>query len=313
MNELAASCHGIAEARRDPVASYLASIDASDKTRQTYTRALRAWCRYIDAAGVGVLEATRATVLAYKEHLRAEYKAATVNAYLTALRGFYGWLEARRIYPNIAADVKNLRKSKAASKDALTVDQARAMLDADADTLEALRNRAILSLMVRRGLRCVEVVRADIGDIRQTGGEAVLWVQGKGHADKDNFVVLNATCLAPVYEYLDARRAAGFSADPGEPLFIGLGNRNRGGRMTPRSVSRIASDALEGIGAKSARLTAHSLRHTAVTLALVGGADVVDVQAMARHESIETTMIYAHGLDRMKDSRAENAVDAALL
>ena len=299
--------------RANPVAEYIAALDASDATKRTYSRALEAWRRFIDAQGVGVLGATHATVLAYKEELTAERKAATVNAYLTALRGFYGWLESRGVYPNIAADVKNLRKSKAASKDALTVDQARTMLGADADTLEAKRNKAIVCLMIRRGLRCIEVARADVGDIRQTGGEAVLWVQGKGHADKDCFVVLNETCLTPIYEYLDARRGAGEEIGPGSPLFAGIGNRNHGGRMTSRSVSRIASRALEAAGVKSARLTAHSLRHTAVTLALLGGAELTDVQAMARHESIETTMIYNHALDRMKDSRAENAVDAALL
>lgn len=81
--------------------------------------------------------------------------------------------------------------------------------------------------------------------------------------------------------------------------------------MTTRSVSRIVKDALRDEGISSARLTAHSLRHTAVTFALLGGASVQQAQAMARHASISTTMIYAHNLDRMA-AGAEHSVDAYL-
>lgn len=312
MNELARPSGQLVPTDLDPIGAYLKAIDTSKKTKQTYSRALKAWTRYLDGLSIGILEATCETVLAYKEHLQSAQKAATVNAYLTALRGFYGWLEAQRVYPNIAATVKNLKKNKASSKDALTVSQAQTLLSTTPSTLEGLRNKALLNLMVRRGLRCVEITRADIGDIRQMSGEAVLWIQGKGHAEKDSFIVLNETCLQPIYDYLDARRQAGDSVDPSAPLFSGIGNRNHGGRMSERSVSRIAAKALEETGAKSARLTAHSLRHSAVTFALMGGAELMDAQAMARHENIQTTLIYSHCLDRMKPSRAENAVDAVL-
>lgn len=312
MDELARPSGELAPAHLDPIGAYLMAIDTSAKTKQTYRRALKAWTRYLDGLSIGLLEATAETVLAYKAHLQSAQKAATVNAYLTALRGFYGWLEAQRVYPNIAATVKNLKKSNASSKDALTVSQAKTLLSTTPDTLEGLRNRAIVNLMVRRGLRCVEVTRANIGDIRQINGEAVLWIQGKGYTERNRFIVLNDTCLEPIYAYLDERQKAGDSVDPSEPLFAGIGNRNRGGRMSERSVSRIAAKALEEAGAKSARLTAHSLRHSAVTFALLGGAEITDTQAMAGHENIQTTMIYNHSLDRMKPTRAENMVDALL-
>ena len=52
-------------------------------------------------------------------------------------------------------------------------------------------------------------------------------------------------------------------------------------------------------GFNSNRLTAHSLRHTAVTLALLSGQSLTDVQAFARHSNINTTMIYNHSVNRM--------------
>ena len=81
--------------------------------------------------------------------------------------------------------------------------------------------------------------------------------------------------------------------------------------MATRTVSRIAKEAMRGHGIDSAALTAHSMRHTAVTFALLAGASLQEVQAMARHRNINTTTIYAHNLDRM-EGRAEGAVDSIL-
>ncbi len=306
MNELATAEKGIATTRADVRAAYLADLDAAPKTIQTYKRALKAYEAYLDSRGMGALDATRDDVLAYKRGMiEAGKSAATVNSYLTAVRSLYAWLEAKRIYPNVARTVKGVKRNARSPKDALTLEQAARIVTPKGNDLEELRDAAMLNLMVRRGLRTCEIVRADIGDLRQINGEAVLYVQGKGYAEKGDFVVLNASCLNPVYAYLDARG----ETDPAAPLFASHGNRNKGGRMTTRSVSRIAKSALEGEGMASARLTAHSLRHTAVTFALLGGATPQEAQAMARHASIETTMIYAHNLDRMK-AGAERSVDA---
>lgn len=69
--------------------------------------------------------------------------------------------------------------------------------------------------------------------------------------------------------------------------------------MAPRTVSKIVKDRLRAAGLDDAQLTAHSLRHTAVTFALMNGATAQQAQAMARHAGIETTMLYAHNVDRL--------------
>lgn len=289
---------------------YGRALDASEKTRQTYARALRRYASWLETQGVGPLEATRETVVAYKRHLEASRSAATTNAYLVAVRSFYAWASAAGLCEDVAAGVAGVKARAHSSKDSLTPGQARALTaerHSATNELAALRDHAMLNLMVRRGLRTIEVSRADVGDLRNEGGRAVLWVQGKGHAAKDDFVVLGAECLGPIREYLAARGRVATDA----PLFAATGNRNRGGRMTTRSISRIAKRAMAEQGMDSPRLTAHSLRHTAVTLSLMGGATVQQAQAMARHASIETTMIYAHNLDRL-EARAETAVDAVI-
>ena len=289
--------------------AFARELDATEKTRETYTRSLRQWRDFLEARGITEGEATRETVLAYKSDLREQGKsAATINAYLTAVRALYGWLEGRRLYPNIAAGVKGERRNSNSAKDALTREQAAGLLGKKPETLTELRDYAMVNLMVRRGLRTIEISRANIGDLRQVNGEAVLDVRGKGYAGAaSDFIILNGACLYPLYAYLEARG----ETDPAAPLFASIGNRNKGGRMSTRTVSRIVKEALRREGISSARLTAHSLRHTAVTFALLGGASVQETQAMARHKSISTTMVYAHNLDRFA-AGAERSIDAYL-
>ena len=165
----------------------------------------------------------------------------------------------------------------------------------------------MLNLLIRTGLRSVEAIRADVEDIRQQGGEALLWIQGKGQDAKDQFVVLTPDSLRPIYEYLQARGTPGQD----KPLFASISDRNGGGRLTTRTIRRIAKDRLREIGVDSDRLTAHSLRHTAITLSLEAGATVQEAQALGRHANINTTLIYAHNIDRLKNA-PERMIDKLL-
>jgi len=88
--------------------------------------------------------------------------------------------KGEKIYPNIARGVRGTRKAKGFRKDCLTQGQIReALASIDGGSLKGLRDYALFNLLVRTGIRTIEVVRAQVGDLRQQGGEAVLWVQGR--------------------------------------------------------------------------------------------------------------------------------------
>ena len=89
--------------------------------------------------------------------------------------------------------------------------------------------------------------------------------------------------------------------DDTQPLFTSVSNNNRGKRLTTRSVSGTVKTIMQEAGYDSERLTAHSLRHTAVTLSLLAGNDITEVQQFARHSNISTTMIYNHALEKAKN------------
>ncbi len=291
------------------VARWLDSLDLSSGTKAAYAHGFMSFCRFVRASALDFDALTRESILSYKQYLIAEkgLRPSTVSSYLAAVRSFFSMAEDDGI-ENVAKSVHGETSSRDFKKDALTPGEARRLLaSVDRSTPGGLRDYAILNLMIRTGLRDVEVVRADCGDIRTSGGATVLDVQGKGRPDKDSFVVLTPEAVEPIRTYLATRR----SARANDPLFASLAHRNLGGRLTTRSISRIAKEALRAIGLDDERHTAHSLRHTAITLALLGGASERDAQQMARHASITTTMIYSHNIDRIRNA-AEKSVGSVL-
>jgi len=292
---------------REITASFIQSLDVAISSRKTYERGIKPFIEWVQEQGI--MKPSRADILLYKDYLKSlNLSPYTISGYLTVVRKFFEWAEGEKYYPNIARGIKGLKKPKGFRKDPLTILQIKELLDSiDRNTIKERRDYALLNLLVRTGLRTVEIIRADVEDIRQEGGEAVLWIQGKGRDSKDEFVLLTEDTLKPIREYLSAR--GDVSGD--SPLFVSDSHRNAGGRLTTRSISRIVKERLRGIGINDGRLSAHSLRHTAITLSLIGGASIQEAQALGRHASIDTTMIYAHNLDRVKNA-PERRIDTLL-
>lgn len=280
-------------------------IDAAPKTIETYTKSIRQFFYYLAAANIQHPE--RKDILAYREHLKNNYKPTTVQAYLAAVKLFFQWADQEGLYPNIAERVKGAKLDTEHKKDYLTSKQAaRLMATVDRSTLQGLRDYAILSLMVTTGLRTISITRANIEDIRTIGNDTALFYQGKGHEEKATLVKLAAPVEAAIIDYLRARG----EKDRKAPLFASVAHKNAGGRMTTRSISRIAKEHLIAAGLESDRLTAHSLRHTAATLALLNNARPEEVQQMLDHQNINTTLIYSHALDRMKNDSEKKVARA---
>jgi integrase/recombinase XerD len=285
---------------------FLANVDIKPKSKEAYKKGLKHFLAWVTEQGIGQIN--REHILAYKQHLLNNYKVNTVNNYLTAVRSIYSFLEAERISPNITGGVKGAKQARGFSKDALTLEQARKVLKNLKHTnMENTRDYAIINLLIRTGLRTIEIERANIEDIRQEAGQALLYIQGKGRDDKDAFVILTEETLNPLQNYFKKRG----KVKPIEPLFTSHSDRNTGGRLTTRSLRRIVKQGLRGVGIDNDRITAHSLRHTAVTLSLLGGATIQETQALARHSNINTTMIYAHNIDRIGKA-PERKIDAIL-
>lgn len=275
--------------------NYISYIDATPRTVDTYAKAIKQFYQYIEPRQIK--QPTRQDIIDFREYLEQDHKASTVNLYIIAIRQFFKWTELNGIYPNIADHVKGKKISREPKKDYLAPNQIKAILKSiDRTTINGIRDYALISLMVTCGLRDIEVYRANIEDIRTMGTNTVLYVRGKGRDDKNEYVIIPTVVEQAIREYLKGRNATST-----QPLFTSLSNHANNERLTTRSISRIVKTAFVKCGYDSERLTAHSLRHTAVTLALQNGNSLQEVQQFARHTNINTTMIYAHNLEKQNN------------
>lgn len=281
-------------------------IEGTEKTTETYTKNVRQFILYLQANGI--TQPTKEDIKAYREELKKDHKATTVQGYIMALKQFFKWTEEEHIYPNIAKNVKGAKLDKEHKKDYLTSMQVKKVMGAiDRTTLQGKRDYAMVALMVTAGLRTVEVSRANVEDIRTVADFTALYLQGKGHTERTQYVKLAPEVEDAIREYLTARG----KVDAKEPLFTGTSNRNSNGRLTTKSISRLVKEHLVGVGLESDRLTAHSLRHTTATLNLLNGGSIEETQQLLRHTNINTTLIYSHALERAtnnSEARVANAI-----
>lgn len=289
------------------IENWLSSLDVGNSTKRAYKLGMKVFCEYVYENELDFDQLEEKDILDYKNDLFSrDLSIATCNQYLAAVRSFYRHAAANSLN-NIAANIHGESTGKDFKKDTLSAAQVKKLLHVmPKETETNLRDFALVNLMVRTGLRDIEISRALVEDIRTINGQDVLFVQGKGHKSKDAFVVLSPSTLNPIKEYLKTRKVKGSS-----PLFTSTSNNSKGKALTTRSISKIVKNSMKGIGIDSERFTAHSLRHTAITLALVAGASPQQVRDMARHASIDTTLIYSHNLDRISDA-AEYSVDSIL-
>lgn len=297
------------------ISRFLASHDVRASSRATYERMLRAFSQWLEGSSLSLIELRREHIIRYRdEHLAGELglSSYSVGSYLTAMRQLFSWLEGERLYPNIARGIKGPKRPRGHAREHLTAEELRAAVttieqDERLSELDRLRDAALFHLIARTGLRTIEASRAKVGDIRRRAGQdgkrhTVLYIQGKGRDTADEFVVLTAEAERPLRAYLKARGPVTEEA----ALFASSSSRNQGEALSTRSISRIVKRALQQAGLDDRRITAHSLRHSAITLAIQGGASLEQAQAMARHASPVTTAVYFHNAQRLEQAAEQH-------
>ena len=288
------------------VSTWLKFADVAPKSVKTYIIAIRRFFVYLN--NHNITAPTADDVYEWRDSLKAENKAAsTVNLYLSSCKLFFKFLNQRGIYTVDISPVKGCKLTTEHKRDALTANQGKTVLNSfDTTTLAGLRDKAMTALMMCCGLRTIEVSRANVEDLQQVYGRTALFVQGKGRNDRRECVMIPAQVEAMINEYLSVRGQVAGNA----PLFAGIGNRNKGGRLCTDTISRAVKAAFKNVGINSKRLTAHSLRASACTAMLLAGVELTKVQQILRHKNINTTLIYSRALDRIKNYGEEAAAAA---
>ena len=287
------------------VDSFINSQDVKISSKLLYRRTLKQYFSWVDTKGYLLSEITRVELLEYKEDLLSSgLSSLTVGSYITSVRRFYEWSEANKYYPNVAKGIKTPKRKQQFRKQPLLPIQATALLDQYQD--KASRNFAIINLLLRTGLRTIEVIRANVEDITFKGSQRVLIIQGKGRDEKDNFVILTDKASRPIADYLASRGKIKGS----DPLFTSTSNNSKGERLSTRTISYIAKEGLKAIGLDERSFTAHSLRHTTAVNILRAGGSLETAQMTLRHSNPATTQIYTATLN--EERRLQNSGEALI-
>lgn len=204
---------------------------------------------------------------------------------VTALRSFLGFLHLDGVTKRslVHAVPTVARRRLAGLPKGLEPDQVRRLLAAcDANTAVGCRDLAILTLLVRLGLRRGEVAGLGLDDIDWRTG--TIRVRGKGNCHEQ--LPLPPDVGRRLAEYLRHARPADAQ---GRTVFIRHFAPHHA--LGASRVSTIVADAARraGIG----RVHAHRLRHTAATELLRSGASLPEIGQLLRHRRVETTAIYA--------------------
>jgi site-specific recombinase XerD len=292
----------------DGIREWLANLDLrvsageiSQDTSNTYRRGVSKFLAWLDGR-----EPNGDAILEWMAYLRSlTNKPAAINAWLGGVRSFFGWATTKAHIPfNPTQGIRGAKRSgtkKRHIREALTdAEVIRLLKQPDRNTVEGKRDYALLVIQLFTASRGIELHRADVADLQTQSGRLILMVQGKGQTEKDEPLILVSEAAEAVRDWLSVHPS------PSGALFVSLSDRSNGERLS-RSATREIIKRYFKLAGVVGNKTSHSLRHTAITNAIRHDVPITRVsKQLARHSSIDTTMIYVHETDRMNDPVEEH-------
>ncbi len=293
--------HGHVDLTRtvDDFASYLAADRGfSPNTVRSYRSDLTQLVDF--AAERGVTETDHVDLDLLRDWLWRSSQAGLAKSSLArraaAVRSFTSWLSRSDPDAGDAAARLKAPKSDHHLPRVLTREQIGGILDRVADRADtgdpvAIRDAAIIELLYASALRVSELTGLSLGDVDL--GRLTVRVLGKG--SKERVVPFGVPAKNALGRWLEIRPT--IAEDP-RAFFVGA----KGQALTSRTVYELVSILLATVpGAGPAG--PHTLRHTAATHLLDGGADLRGVQELLGHASLATTQLYTHvSTERLRES-----------
>lgn len=277
---------------------WLSEQRLSAATRRSYRRWVAELLEDLAAADpeLGVLGGRGAKAGREREAALRDWRRRLVDRRLApstinlALAASASLLDALRLPP---VSVPRVAPAPAARR-ALDLEQLRDVERAS-DGLASARDRAIMAVLLRTGLRVGEVAALEVADLRVTQRTGELVVR-HGKRDQRRVVPLVASVRRELRAWL-AERAALPGVDPDAgPLWI----RRGGGALSVRSITTIATGVMRDAGVED---SAHALRHTLATRLLrERSADLTLVADILGHADVRTTRRYTRST--IEDRRA---------
>lgn len=173
----------------------------------------------------------------------------------------------------------------------LTRDEVRALMaQPNLRCPTGLRDRVLLQLMHRCGLRISEACAVRLGDVNWARGD--IRVIGKG--DKERTVYADAQTLGLLERWLQERGRHTRTRREDAPMFVSVRTGVRGRQVTTDSIEKMVRRRMLDVGIPREKAHPHCLRHTFASDLLAAGRSIEELRELLGHASVRTTQVYLH-------------------
>ncbi|MDO5088238.1 MAG: tyrosine recombinase [Leptotrichiaceae bacterium] len=217
----------------------------------------------------------------YIEEISRELKRNSVLRKIASIRTFYKFCYLNKMVKEDPAGMIRSLKREKRLPEVLSLKEVKMIIDNFSHTVEGMRDRLIIKLLIATGARISEILNLEIKDVENQGYEFIK-VLGKG--SKYRVVPIYDNLEKEIKEYLSNYRPKLKNAEKSFRLFPDTRRENFWKRL-----KKYAENA--GI---EKNVYPHIFRHSVATVLLSNGADIRIVQEILGHSNISTTEIYTH-------------------
>lgn len=298
------------------VEDYLTDKDMTKESFDLYQTILKQYTNYLESNQIEF--AKTSDVTKYIKSIKDKgYSVSWINLQLTAIKGLYRYLsDNQRRYDlpleyafDITLSIKNEQSSRENNRPLLTIEQAKQLIIKTKENRRYIwhyRDHAMIYLMLTTGIRGVEVRRLKKKDFSVLNEQLILYVQGKGRDNADEYVKIPSGVEEAINDYLSKRE------DKSPYIFVSHRKHTDKYMLSRTFFDSMFKRVLRDSGLSDLNLTPHALRHTAATANLLRGESLEQTRQFMRHSQVTSTMIYAHHL-KEKNLDSQNELESFIL
>ncbi|MDY0211156.1 MAG: tyrosine-type recombinase/integrase [Acholeplasma sp.] len=298
------------------VEDYLTDKDITKESFDLYQTILKQYTNYLINNQIEF--AKTSDVTKYIKSIKDKgYSVSWINLQLTAIKGLYRYLsDNQRRYDlpleyafDITLSIKNEQSSRENNRPLLTIEQAKQLIIKTKENRRYIwhyRDHAMIYLMLTTGIRGVEVRRLKKKDFSVLNEQLILYVQGKGRDNADEYVKIPSGVEEAINDYLSKRE------DKSPYIFVSHRKHTDKYMLSRTFFDSMFKRVLRDSGLSDLNLTPHALRHTAATANLLRGESLEQTRQFMRHSHVTSTMIYAHHL-KEKNLDSQNELESFIL
>lgn len=262
---------------------------ASNNTLIAYTRDVKAFEKYLEKHKRTIEDATQTDVLEYIMKLGKEGKTrATTNRKLASLRSAYSFLMKKGTVKLDPTEGIKTPRAERKELEFLTLEEVELLLAAPDDSIKGKRDKAILEVLYGTGLRAMEIINLNYGDINFSMG----FIQCSGEHGKPRIVPIGSFAKKALEEYIKESRKALIrdeenSEDPNRALFVNY----MGERITRQGLWKLLAAYGKKLGMEG-KITPHILRTSFAVHMVQNGADLRALQELLGYDDMQAMQVF---------------------